>query len=159
MKNTSVLFVSLVMLTTSATAAPGQRVSDDDRLVLIQTMIAEAGWRKARDHAAILHVLDRRRRLPLLAPENLSLADMAKRYSKFHSPHKPINKHRARVKAVTLESAPAWSHEAVTRFYDGTLPDPCRGKALHWGSFSDYRGRTGFRSVVDCGPTHNIFTQ
>ena len=154
-----VLLVSLLLLPASA-GATSTALSGEEKLVLIHTLIGEAGWTKARDHAAIMHVLDRRRQLPLLAPERLSLADMALKYSKFHSPYKAPNKHRAAVKALTLDTAPAWAHEAVDRFYAGTLPDPCRGRALHWGSYEDYQQPSNAtRAVVDCGKTYNIFTK
>jgi hypothetical protein len=154
-----ILLVSLLLLPTPA-GATSSAPRAEDKLVLIHTLIGEAGWYKARDHAAILHVLDRRRQLPMLAPESLSLADMALRYSKFHSPYKAPNKHRAAVRSLTLETAPAWAHEAVERFYAGTLPDPCRGHALHWGSYDDYQQPSkDVRAVVDCGKTYNIFTK
>ena len=36
----------------------------ENRLVLVQTLLGEEGWRRTDGHPAILHVLNRRRTLP-----------------------------------------------------------------------------------------------
>lgn len=126
-----------------------------DRKVLVQTLVAEAGWHKVDDYPAILHVLERRRHLP--AFEGLSLSEVAQAYSAFFKPG-PDTQHRADVAAITLETAPKWALKAVDLFYAGRLRDPCRGRATHWGSPEDYAGKTGFL-VVDCGNTRNIYTR
>ena len=131
--------------------------SSENRLVLVQGLLGEAGYRPANDHPSILHVLERRRHLPKY--EGLSLTDMARKYAKFLSPYRDKNSspHRRGVFALTLETAPGWTIKLVDRFLEDpeNVPDPCRGKAWHWGSYTDVQKSK--RKRVNCGKTYNIF--
>lgn len=131
--------------------------SSENRLTLVQALLGEEGWRPSDGHPAILHVLDRRRTLPKF--KGLSLTGMANEYAKFLSPKRPKDSTPARraVFALTLETAPGWAVKLVDQYLDdpASVPDPCRGRAWHWGSWSDVQ--TSVRRRVDCGRTHNIF--
>lgn len=126
-----------------------------DEVVLVQTLIGEAGWRPRPDHAAILHVLERRRVLQ----GRPTLAQMARAYSTLHR-RGPDTPHRRQVHALTAESTPAWALQIVRDFEAGALEDPCAGRALHWGSREDaarFVLLNPVARVVDCGRTGNVF--
>lgn len=55
---------------------------------------------------------------------------------------------------------PWWtSFDGVRSFLAGTLPDPCRRPALHFGSVADMRARFPNAVPIDCGvpPGGNVF--
>jgi hypothetical protein len=118
---------------------PKTEASSEDRLVLVQALLGEEGWRPSDGHPAILHVLKRRRYLP--AHEGSSLTEMAYRYSVFLKSKKPkdATPNRRAVYALTLDTAPGWALKLVDKFLEDpkSVRDPCRGKAWHWGSWDD----------------------
>lgn len=136
----------------------------DDAVILARVAVAESGWSSPRDRAAIWHVIQRRAELV-----GWSLGGMAKAYSsplkRGHwatgadaSGRRPMGfpvalswaAHRDRWRAI-LEEARA--------FLRGQVPDPCAGRALHWGDRLGDRlraERMGW-APVNCGPTRNLF--
>jgi len=125
----------------------------DEREVIAKTLIAEAGEARCSDHAAILHVLKRRTGLPRF--RGRSIADVAQAYSSFwnDAPKKP---RQLQIHGLTWDEMPAWTHQLIEAFEGGLVPDPCEGKAIHWGSLEDSTKRTDLRAV-DCGQTANVF--
>jgi len=142
--------------------------SGDDVLWLARAMIAEADFVSTTDHAALAHVLIRKaERIP-----GLSIARIARVYCSGLGPN---DARTPRLKwVIELNEAGMqpkhWPKDATWEYYRplwlaamdraqnaiaGTLPDPCRGRAAHWGSPTDTPPR-GLRRI-DCGDTANIF--
>ena len=118
---------------------------------LALTLVAEAEYAET-DHAAILHVLDRR-----AARGGETPAQHAMRYSSFwRRPETP-----ARVLRRIRKNPEKWraTLERVRRFERGELPDPCRGRALHWGDREGdlARAKRAGWARVSCGNTANLF--
>jgi len=129
----------------------------ENRLVLVQGLLGEAGWKPVNDHPAILHVLERRR-LNLPAFEDHSLTEMMQQYANFLSPNRdPEVPHRAAIMALTIDTAPQWAVRLVNRFLKDpdSVRDPCRGKAWHWGA--KWEVNVAKKNQVDCGYTLNAF--
>lgn len=131
--------------------AHGEELSEKE--VLAKTLLAEAGEAPLVDHAAILHVLKRRQTLPRL--EDHSLAEVAQAYSVFWR-DPPSSAHARSIRALTWDEIPAWTKELVETFEAGALPDPCEGRAWHWGSAEDAAHRPDLEPV-GCGTTANVF--
>jgi hypothetical protein len=131
--------------------------SSENRLRLVHMILGEEGWRFTDGHAAILHVLERRRHLP--AHQGFTLTQMANEYSAFLKPNPEKNDlpHRTAIYRLDLETAPQWAVRLVDQFLQDTrqIKDPCRGRAWHFGSPQDVLASK--RNRVDCGYTHNIF--
>jgi hypothetical protein len=129
----------------------------EDRLTIIHALLGEEGWRPTRGHAAILHVLERRRtKLP--AFEGYTLTEMTRAYSKFLSPRRdPKLPHRAAIYALTIDTAPQWAVRLVDAFLEDpkNVKDPCRGKAWNWGASWEIEAPE--ERIVDCGRTRNTF--
>jgi len=146
------LTLSLLFLVSSNVEA-----DPEDHLRLVHMLLGEEGWRPTDGHAAILHVLERRRHLP--AHQGFSLTEMADEYSAFLKPNPQKNNlpHRTAVYRTTLETAPQWAVRLVDEFLSDpeSVRDPCRGRAWHWGSTEDVL--VSKRNRVNCGYTHNIF--
>lgn len=124
-------------------------------------LLGEAGWRPRNDHPAMLHVLDKRRRV-LPAYEGMTLTQAAESYSKFLSAARPkdsSNHRKAIYRLKSLDEAPEWAVKLVDRFLKDpkSVRDPCRGKAWHWGGRFEVHPVTARVRGVDCGSTANIF--
>lgn len=147
-----ILILPFLFLTCEPVAA-----NSENRLRLVHMLLGEEGWRPTDGHAAILHVLERRRHLP--AHEGFTLTDMADEYSAFLKPNPRKNDlpHRTAVYNTTLQTAPQWAVRLVDHFLEDSesIKDPCRGRAWHFGSPEDVLASK--RNRVDCGYTHNIF--
>ena len=145
------LTLALLLLLPSRTDA-----EVEDRMVLVQALLGEAGWVPCNDHPAILHVLERQRSLPSHA--GYSLTRMAQAYAQFLDPKRdPDLPHRAAISALTIDSAPSWAVRLVDTFLadPAAVKDPCQGKAWHWGSPEETL--TDKTRQVDCGHTKNVF--
>ncbi len=136
--------------TSSAAPPPGE-----DRLVLLHSLMGEAGYRRLPDHPAILHVFNRRRRLP--EHQGKTLTQMAQAYSNFLEMDRPETPHRKAVFRHTIETSPQWMVRLVDRFLANPkrVKDPCRGKAWHFGG--KFEIAVGDRRILDCGNTANWF--
>jgi hypothetical protein len=151
-----VAFVSVLSLLLAPETAEGAPAfSNEDRLVLVHSILGEAGWRPRNDHPAILHVLERRRKLPTHVGKNLT--EMAKSYSNFLNEDREETPHRRAVFATTLETAPRWAVRLVDKFLANprSIKDPCKGKAWNWGGH--FEVGTNNPHAVDCGSTANVF--
>jgi hypothetical protein len=140
--------------------APPEAAPDagEEALTLARCVVGEGGWKSARDHAAVLHVLDRRARA-----SGRTLLDQALAYA--------AGCDAARVTLERPRQAADWAAAVATveAFLAGALPDPCRGRADHWGGTAKGTERDqaniaarvadGTSAVVDCGPTRNTFTR
>jgi len=129
----------------------------ENRMVLVRTLLGEAGWRPVNDHPAMLHVLERRRTLP--AHEGYTLTDMAQAYAKFLDPDRdPELPHRKAINALDIDTAPQWAVKLVDDFLEDPekVKDPCRGRAWHWGATWEVMVPKSRR--VNCGRTLNVFT-
>lgn len=147
------LVVLCTLLTPSETGAATH--PDEERLVLVHALLGESGWRPKNDQPAILHLFNRRRRLP--EHQGKTLTQMAQAYSNFLRMDRPDTPHRKAVFAMTLETAPQWMVRLVDRFLDNPrrVKDPCKGKAWHFGG--RFEVDTGNALIVDCGDTANVF--
>lgn len=110
----------------------------------------------------MLHVLERRR-LVLPAYEGMSLTQAAQAYSQFLAPTRPqdSSKHRKMIfeRIQTIDDAPKWAVRLVDQFLRDPklVPDPCKGKAWHWGGRFEVSSATARVRGVDCGRTANVF--
>jgi len=152
MRHFSFLLIICILLVPSPTDA-----GVEDRLTIVYALLGEEGWRPTRGHAAILHVLERRRtKLP--AFEGYTLTEMTKAYSKFLSPKRdPQLPHRAAIYALTIDTAPQWTVRMVDAFLENpeNVKDPCKGKAWNWGATWEIKAPK--ERIVDCGRTRNTF--
>ncbi len=147
------LILPLLLLLPAETGAAV--VPAEERLVLVHALLGESGYRPKPDQPAILHLFNRRRRLP--EHRGKTLTEMAQAYSNFLDMDRPETPHRKAVFAMTLETAPQWTVRLVDRFLANPkrIKDPCKGKAWHFGGrFEvDIEGAL----VIDCGDTANVF--
>lgn len=139
---------------------------EETRLLLLKVLVGEAGYEEVADHPAILGVLAKRNQLP--AWRGKDIAELAQVYSAVVREGLPTNANRARAARVTRESAPEQIMQLVDALGDGTplvpcrgawapgmVCDPCRGRAVHWGSVQD--SHSSPLPVVACGRTRNVF--
>lgn len=141
----SLIFGALVF---SATLAHAQQ--RDDALDLARCLWAEAGREPSRDWPAILHVLERRTRLP--AWRGKTSADVARAYCVSLNGRAQTERART-IRAASRDEVPARALQLAERWLDGRRPaDPCGGRSFDW----DHREHAG-RVVVDCGGTTNVF--
>ncbi len=168
------LLIALVCNTATAEVLPAEQWTPEARLTLARALVAEATWSRI-DHAAIAWVLQKRwrqrqQRRPTWTFEEQVTAYCSgmrlrsKRTAWFRSlPENPV----ASIAPVNwpskrewAEYVPHWERVLVTvdQWQAGDVVDPCRGKAIHWGSVEDSSRPTrgGWRAVA-CGPTRNIF--
>jgi hypothetical protein len=136
-------------------------------------MVAEAGWKSARDHAAIAHVLARRYRRMVERYQSFRFVDVVRSYcAGLGGMTRSLTRRQLWVRELLPDGsepqgwpshaswrvhAPLWraALERADRFARGELRDPCRGRAWHWGGTIDSpRGRM---EPVDCGETENTF--
>lgn len=123
---------------------------------LARCIVGEGGWHSAADHAAVLHVLERRARA-----SGRSLLEQTRAYA---NGCKAAWVELDRPKQPELWAA---ALERVRAFEAGELADPCRGRAEHWGGTVKGTERDQARiaaclaagkcEVVDCGGTRNTF--
>jgi len=124
--------------------------NDEDRLTLGQGMVAEADFDRPVDHAALGYVLKRRWQAVCTRGPCPSFSDYARTYVSAFKPH--VRSPRVQwVRELTLAGdKPAswpenlsWTHyrpkwlatlDRAQGVLDGTLADPCGGKASQWGS-------------------------
>lgn len=145
---------------------------DDEALVtqLLQAFVAEADFDAPADHAAIGHVLIRR-----ATQAGISLADMAHAYVSIFKASVQGYPRTRWVRGLTsaCEAPPMWPSSirwsrpaclnVVARaraLLSGDLPDPCHGRAQHWGSRTGVDHARALRAHwkrVDCGKTLNAF--
>ena len=131
-------------------------MSDPD-LTLVKALVAEAGYTPVRDHPAILHVL---RKTGGRRPT--SQAMQAVNYCSVFKPSKHTSRHRQQVSAADwsyMKAAAPHVSKLVRAWLRGAdIPDPCGGRAVHWGSVEDMKARRIDPSVyLDCGGTRNVF--
>jgi hypothetical protein len=138
-----------------------------ETLLLAQAMVLEADWISATDHAAIAHVLMREsKRAGVPLPSHI------RRYVAGFKIKLPRN---LMIRSLTAEGwePEGWPQnlswpkhqvwwwatiERAKRALAGTLPDPCRGRADHWGGDMDLgRAERAGWVRVDCGDTANTF--
>ncbi|MGD8860224.1 MAG: hypothetical protein PVI30_09430 [Myxococcales bacterium] len=171
------IVVGATLWVTSTAAArppvPAEQWTSDARLWLARAMIAEAGWRAPRDHAAIAHVLARRWRRVVERYETIRFVDVIRNYcSGLGGLSRSPTRRQRWVRRLWPDGsrpegwpdyaswdrhAPLWRHTLARadRFGRGELRDPCRGRAWHWGGTIDSpRGRM---QPVNCGDTQNTF--
>lgn len=132
--------------------AVGQESETD---TLARCLMGEAGD-NARDHAAQLHVHQKRARW-----SGRTLVEQALEYANGCK--------AARVDLDRAKFPEIWeaTRERVEAFRRGELPDPCRGRATHWGGTVKGTEKdqeriaaclaAGTCEVVDCGKTKNTF--
>lgn len=136
------------LLVGSATLAHAQE--RDDALDLARCLWAEAGREPSRDWPAILHVLQRRTRLP--AWRGKTAADVARAYCVSLN-GRAQNPRARRIRHADRDEVPARALRLTEAWVRGERPaDPCNGSAYDW----DHREHAG-RVVVDCGETANVF--
>lgn len=164
--------ISLVvpaLLALGLAAAPTVRAvmwDEETRMLLVKMLVGEAGYEEVADHPAMLGVLVKRNQLP--AWRGKGIAELAQAYSAVVREGLPVNINRERAARVTRETAPAGIMQLVDSLGDGVplvpcrmawvpgmVCDPCRGRAVHWGSVQDSRGSP--LPVVACGRTRNVF--
>jgi hypothetical protein len=122
----------------------------DDALDLARCIVAEAGRTPGRDALAILHVLERRTRLPAWRGKNA--ADVARAYCVSLN-GRAQNPRARRLRRAERDELPTHVVSLADAWVGGARPaDPCGGRALDW----DGRTHAG-RVVVDCGGTANVF--
>lgn len=158
-----VLALALAALAGTARADLRVDLRRDPALILARALVAEAGYRPRADHAAILHVLARRAQR-LAAPSPMRAhARLAVLYcSALRLDRTPHTTHgiTARTASWTYLERRAPDVVGLVRAWErgDEIPDPCGGRAVHWGSRLDVRARGWPASaVVDCGDTANVF--
>jgi hypothetical protein len=121
-------------------------------------VVGEGGWTSTADHAAVLHVLQRRARA-----SGRTLLEQARAYA--------TGCKAARVLRERPQQLQHWDAalDLVEAFQAGELADPCRGRADHWGGTAKGTEKDqaniaawvadGTSEVVDCGVTLNRFTR
>lgn len=137
---------------------------------LARMAIGESDW-NARDQSAVLHVVARR-----AARAGVSVEQMSLRYSSVFAGKPTPRKRWVLAIESSCEQPTAWpkhlrwdryrarclaTFERVQRFLRGELPDPCRGRANHFGSATiavdvERAARAGWRRV-SCGGAVNAF--
>ena len=133
-------------LISAADVDPRETARRDPALLLAQALIAEAGWTVRNDHVAILYVLLRRSTLPAFQRDDGLLPEcrVALAYVRAFHPRGALSDRQRRMRALDWplleERAPGVAR--LTRgWVAGTRPpDPCAGRAWHWGSRVDTRG-------------------
>ena len=160
----------MIFLSASVTKGQLPPYTKSNHLWLARAMVAEAGWTKTIDHAAIAHVLGRRwnrakQRFPNLRFEAQIRGYCSGLYRMRTSRH--IWLHNLTGSKMPLgwpvnrvswdRHKPLWKAalERAKRYFEGELVDPCRGKAWNWGGGMDLpKG-----PKINCGKTVNIFTK
>jgi len=166
------------LLLTSAVAharppLPEGQWNPQTRLWLARAMVAEAGWRAARDHVAIAYVLARRYRRALARWPELRFVDVVRNYCAGLGGHnRSLTPRQMWLRSLRPDETrpegwpgriswsqhvPLWRAVFVRseRWSRGELRDPCGGHAWHWGGTIDSpRGRM---VPIDCGQTENTF--
>lgn len=170
MKNrTAMCFLGASLVAATASAVPIARAGiwdEETRMLLVKVLVGEAGYEEVADHPAILGVLEKRHALP--AWRSKGIGELAQAYSAVVREGLPTNANRERAARVTRDSAPEAVMELVDALGDGTplvpcrrawepgmVCDPCRGRAVHWGSVHDSRDSP--LPTVSCGRTLNVF--
>jgi hypothetical protein len=151
---------TVFLLARAAMAAPEDYVhiaKRDPALILARALVAEAGYSPRKDHPAILHVL--RKRTQRKDPVGDALLAL-----QYCSVFKDSRQTRHAIKAREapweyLQSAAPEVSQLVRAWVRGhQVKDPCKGKAIHWGSRDDMHARDiDGRVAVDCGGTANVF--
>ena len=140
----------LVAATLVGSAALAHAQQRDDALDLARCIVAEAGRQPGRDAPAILHVLQRRTRLP--AWRGKTAADVARSYCVALSGRSQTER-AVRIRRAERDELPAGVVALADNWVAGARPDdPCGGASWDW----DGREHPG-RVVVDCGHTTNVF--
>lgn len=141
----------LILLTAGRGCLPEHAsASQDDALDLARCIVAEAGRQPGRDAPAILHVLERRTRLPAWRGKNA--AAVARAYCVALS-GRAQNARAQRLRVATREELPSAVVRLTDAWVSGERPaDPCHGRAMHWDG-REHAGQTS----VDCGGTTNVF--
>lgn len=162
-----------ITLKVYAVDLPSEQWNSQTHLWLARAVVGEAGWRAENDHIAIPYVLLRRwktmsRRWPDLKFKGVILA-YAKALGGGRSSYTPRQQWIRRLNFEGLQPdhwpakanwkyhKPIW-YKILNRLDDwrlGRVPDPCRGKAEHWGGEMDKPLAT--MHEVDCGDTVNKF--
>jgi hypothetical protein len=140
----------LVAATLVGSAALAHAQQRDDALDLARCIVAEAGRQPGRDALAILHVLQRRTRLP--AWRGKTAADVARAYCVSLNGRAQSERAR-RLRRAERDELPAHVVRLADAWTSGERPaDPCGGRAWHWSD-----GTSAGGAVVDCGQTANVF--
>lgn len=148
-------------------------VWDDDPEAAVRSLltafVAEADFDAPADHAAIGHVLVRRATV-----QGVPVEELAQRYVSVFKP-RVVSARAHWLRGLTTECTPppAWPRNArwsraaclnvVARaraLLSGDLPDPCHGRAQHWGAPYGVDHARALRAGwerVDCGNTANAF--
>lgn len=152
---------------------PKEQWDADTRLWTARAMVGEVDWDSEQDHAAIAWVLARRWKMASKRWPELRYVDVVRGYSKpIRGSIRRLTRRQRWVRALSIDGARpagwprrlAWNRYApkwrrVLRMADewslGLWPDPCRGKAWHWGGQMD-RPWPGLVEI-DCGDTRNVF--
>lgn len=122
----------------------------DDALDLARCLWAEAGPAPSRDWPAILHVLERRTKLP--AWRGKTTADVARAYCVALN-GRARNPRARHIRTADRDAVPARALDLADRWVAGERPaDPCGGRAYEWDGV-DHAGLVR----VDCGTTSNVF--
>ena len=153
------LFV-IVVLYALATFSPVRAQESDPVLILAKTLAGEAGFKQRPDHAAMLHVLEWRRKH---RPANIgaTLPEVASVFSTLHWARlkNPQSDHWRQVADLTIDTSPEWMVDMIETFLidPEAVPDPCRGRARDWAAFRVVMERGKLHRVVRCGRTKNVF--
>lgn len=166
----------LSLLPVAPAARPGW--DEETRIVMLKVMVGEAGYALGVDHPSMIAVLMKRNELPFWRDKPIREVAMA--YSMVVKEGLPTNENRERTARVTRAcacagepecaciSAPTAIMALVDAVGDGTplppcrrpwepgmLCDPCRGRAIHWGSVQDAHASP--LATIACGRTRNVF--
>lgn len=152
---------------------PAHQWDAETEVWLARAMVAEAGWDAEHDHIAIAYVLAKRWRKAVERWPQLRFIDILRNYCAGLGDYRRALTPRQRwlrslnpegtqpdgwpTQASWRNHLPLWQ-KALARaraWGEGTLRDPCKGRAWHWGgSIDSPRGRM---VRVECGETRNTF--
>jgi len=171
-----VIAVLISLISSSALATlPEVEWTPEARITLARAVVAEADW-STRDHAAIAWVLKRRWEQRQKVQPQWTFLDQVNAYcagmksdterSRWfrdlpEDPYGAPPDHWPYKRAWNTYQAD-WARvlRLVDAWQRGAVRDPCRGRAMHWGSSEDSeRPAAGKWSLVQCGATLNLFWQ
>ena len=123
-------------------------VSAQDDTVLV-SLVAEAAYSE-QDHRAILWTMGRRAKM-----RGVTLAQQMRSYC---SVWKRERIPERVVDALSNPGAVRSILRTIDRYRSGRLPDPCRGRSVHFGARYgvDLENAKGWREI-DCGDTSNAY--
>lgn len=152
---------------------PDDQWSPVTQVWLARAMVGEAGWKSERDHVAIAYVLERRWRSMRRRWPDLRFEAVVLRYAKaLGGGRREFTPRQRWIRGLApmgdepdgwprtcswKRHLPLWRAvlRRADRWRQRRLPDPCGGKAWHWGGTIDVPWK-GLEEI-DCGDTANTF--